>query len=66
MKKFVPYEKMNKKQRRAIDKARRGSWQGISPVTRVAETDKTRYSRKEKHKKGGRDDSLPFFVIPAF
>ena len=36
MKKFVPYEKMSKKQRREIDKARRGSWQGVSPVTRVA------------------------------
>ena len=59
MKKFVPYEKMSKKQRREIDKARRGSWQGVSPVTRVAETDKTHYSRKMKHKQpGGEDASL--------
>ena len=63
MKKFVPYEKMNKKQRRKIDKARRGSWQGVSPVTRIAETDKTHYSRKIKHRKSGGDDSLPLFGV---
>ncbi|MBR5405040.1 MAG: hypothetical protein IK107_01960 [Oscillospiraceae bacterium] len=51
MKQFVPYEKMSKKQRQEIDRQRRGSWRGISPVTRIAETDKTRYSRKLKHKK---------------
>ena len=59
MKKFVPYEKMSKKQRRALDRQRRGSWQGISPVTRIAETDKTRYSRKIKHKNGSGDFGAP-------
>ena len=59
MKKFVPYEKMSKKQRRAADRQRRGVWE-LSPVTRIADTDKTHYSRKIKHKKNGRDGSLPF------
>lgn len=62
MKKFVPYEKMSKKQKRELDSQRRGSWQGVSPVTRIAETDKKHYSRKIKHKKNGSGDVslLPF------
>ncbi len=60
--KFVPYEKMNKKQKRALDRQRRGTWQ-LSPVTRIAETDKRHYSRKIKHKKGGGDESSPLFRL---
>jgi len=58
MKDFVPYEKMNKKQKREYNRKRRGTWT-LSPVTRIVETDKKHYSRKIKHKKSGRDDSLP-------
>ena len=65
MKKFVPYEKMSKKQKREYDRQRRGTW-ALSPVTRVAETDKTHYSRKVKHKNSGGDDSLPLFDYPTF
>ena len=50
MKKFVPYEKMSKKQKREYDRKQRGTWQ-LSPVTRFAETDRKHYSRKVKHKK---------------
>ena len=32
---FVPYEKKSKKKKREIDAARRGSWGGLDPVTRV-------------------------------
>lgn len=38
MKKFVPYEKMSKKARREYDRRNRKSWNGISPVTRSADT----------------------------
>lgn len=59
MKKFVPYEKMSKKQKREIDAKQRGVWT-LSPVTRIAGTDKKHYTRKRKHRNSGRDDSLPF------
>ena len=49
MKDFVPYEKMSKKQKREYDRKQRGTWQ-LSPVTRIAETNKKHYSRKIKHK----------------
>ena len=55
MTRFVSYSKMSKKQRRAIDLARRGSWNGLSPVTRIAEPDKRRYTRKCKHKARAQD-----------
>lgn len=45
MKKFVPYEKMSKKQRREIDKAKRSMWD-INPVTRKTENKKA-YNRKK-------------------
>lgn len=48
MEKFVPYEKMSKKERRKIDIKSRRDWNGMNPVTRVAEK-KNKYSRKIKH-----------------
>ena len=31
---FIPYEKLSKKKKRELDRARRGSWGALSPVTR--------------------------------
>lgn len=49
MKKFVPSEKLSKKERKRLNSVRRGSWNGVRPVTRVADTDKRRYKRKPKY-----------------
>lgn len=48
MEKFVSYEKMSKKERRKIDSAKRRGWNGLNPVTRVADKER-KYSRKIKH-----------------
>ncbi|MGN0615084.1 hypothetical protein [Ruminococcus flavefaciens] len=50
MDKFVPYDKMSKKEQKKIDSAKRGSWNGVDPATKVVESDKKRYKRKPKHK----------------
>ena len=34
MEKFIPYDKLSKKEQRKINAARRGTWGEISPVTR--------------------------------
>ena len=34
MEKFIPYEKLSKKEKRRLDAAKRGSWGGLNPVTR--------------------------------
>ena len=34
MEKYIPYEKLSKKEKRRLDSMRRGTWGPISPVTR--------------------------------
>lgn len=60
MKKYIPYEKMSKKQRAEIDKARRAGWGEISPVTRCRR-DETIYNRK-KRRNGWDDHDTGAFV----
>lgn len=45
MKKMVPLSKQSKKERRKFYSSKRGSWNGISPVTRVVQSRKI-YDRK--------------------
>ena len=45
MEKFIPYEKLSKKEKRKIDAMRRGSWGDVNPVSRKAENKKI-YNRK--------------------
>ncbi|MBR3473557.1 MAG: hypothetical protein IKH34_00655 [Oscillospiraceae bacterium] len=47
MEKFIPYEKLSKKQKRKLDAARRNTWGGLSPVTRRPENPKA-YKRKKR------------------
>ena len=42
---FTPYKKMNKRQRAALDKQKRNSWE-FSPITRVKPSKKI-YNRKK-------------------
>ena len=45
MEKFVPYEKLSKKEKRRLDRAKRQTWGDLNPVTRKPENSKT-YNRK--------------------
>ena len=46
MEKFIPYEKLSKKKRRALDRQKRGDWGAIKPVSRKIESGKI-YKRKK-------------------
>ena len=46
MEKFVPYEKLSKKEKRKLDQARRQTWGSISPVTRKPENSRA-YNRQK-------------------
>lgn len=59
MPKFVPYEKLSKKERRKIDAARRTGWGELNPVTRKPENSRA-YSRK-KAQAWKKDPSLRYF-----
>jgi len=62
MEKFIPYEKLSKKAKRKADAARRGSWNGLNPVTRKSPNPKA-YNR-QKARKWSADD--PSFVPCCF
>lgn len=49
MKKYVPFEKLQKKKQRELQAKRRGSWGSINPVTRKPENAKA-YNRKKTRK----------------
>ena len=45
MEKFIPYEKLSKKEKRKLDNAKRGTWGGLNPVTRKPANSRA-YNRK--------------------
>ena len=45
MEKFIPYEKLSKKEQQKINKAKRGTWGELNPVTRKPQNSKA-YNRK--------------------
>ncbi len=47
--KFIPYNKLSKKQQKKINSSKRNTWGSLNPVTRVDGDNKQRYSRKEKY-----------------
>ena len=46
MEKFIPYEKLSKKEQKKINAARRGSWGEVNPVTRTTPNPKA-YNRSK-------------------
>lgn len=62
MEKFIPFEKLSKKEQRRRNAQRRGSWQSISPVTRRAENPKA-YNRRKAQKWKDDSGSVPFCFI---
>ena len=59
MEKFIPYEKLSKKKRRALNAKRREVWP-ISPITRKPENPKA-YKRKKAQRMDDDSSSVPFF-----
>ena len=49
MEKFVPYEKLSKKEKRKIDAARRAGWGSLSPVTRSPRNSRAYDRRKARN-----------------
>ena len=46
MEKFIPYEKLSKKEKRKLDQAKRQTWGDLNPVTRKPENSKA-YNRRK-------------------
>ena len=59
MNKFIPYEKLSKKERRRLDAQKRGSWGGLDPVTRKPANPKA-YNRQKARKWTDDPFTVPF------
>lgn len=62
MEKFTPFEKLSKRRKREIAKARRNTWGGINPVTRKV-LDKKAYSRKKLRQQEDDNSSDGAFLL---
>ncbi len=46
MKKYIPHEKLSKKEKRKLDTAKRTTWGNLNPITRSPQSSKA-YNRKK-------------------
>ena len=58
---LIPFEKLSKKKQRELNAAKRGSWNGLNPVTRRPENVKA-YNRRKAQKWSVDSASVPLFV----
>lgn len=67
MKKYIPYEKLSKKEKRKVDVSRRNTWGEINPITRKPENSKA-YNRKRPQdwKKELPNSAAPFLFVNGF
>ena len=63
MEKFIPYEKLSKKEKRKIDQSRRQTWGELNPVTRKPENSKAYNRRKAQNWKIELPNSVPSSFI---
>ena len=59
MEKFIPYEKLSKKEKRKLDQAKRQTWGELNPVTRKPQNSKA-YNRKKAQSWKRDSSSVPF------
>lgn len=61
MDKYIPYEKLSKKKKRELDKARRGTWP-LNPVTRKPANPRA-YNRRTARNWKNESNSVPFLFL---
>ena len=67
MEKFVPYEKLSKKEKRKIDQTKRQTWGELNPVTRKPENSKAYNRNKARNwKREISRDPIPGIFVPVF
>ena len=63
MEKFIPYEKLSKREKRKIDQARRQTWGELNPVTRKPTNNKAYNRRKTQDwKRDVPPNPVPFLI----
>ena len=62
MEKFIPYEKLSKKEQRKIDQAKRQTWGELNPVTRKPVNSKA-YNRNKARNWKHESDPIPGILL---
>ena len=62
MEKFIPYEKLSKKEQQKRNAKGRTTWGALNPVTRKPENSKA-YNRRKERKWSDDSASVPLFIL---
>ena len=63
MEKFIPYEKLSKKEKRRLDSQRRTTWGAFSPITRKPENSKAYNRSKARNWRREQYEPIPGFLF---
>ncbi len=63
MEKFIPYEKLSKKEKRKRNAAKRSTWGALNPVTRKPENSRAYNRAKAQSWKKGLPNSVLFVLL---
>ena len=66
MEKFIPYEKLSKKEKRKMDLAKRQTWGELNPVTRKPGNSKAYNRNKARNWKRDDHQPIPVVFVPLF
>ena len=67
MEKFIPYEKLSKREKRKMDLAKRQTWGELNPVTRKPENSKAYNRNKARDWKRECEPNLgPYYFLHAY
>lgn len=64
MEKYIPYEKLSKKEKRKIDAAKRNTWGELNPVTRKPENSKAYNRNKARNWKREHHETSSGYLFP--
>lgn len=64
MEKYIPYEKLSKKEKRRLDSQRRTTWGCVNPVTRKPDNSKA-YNRNKARNWRREDQFREFYLLLA-
>lgn len=62
MEKYIPYEKLSKKEKRKVDAMRRNTWGELNPVTRKPTNSKA-YNRRKAQSWKKDPSPVPFVIL---
>lgn len=63
MEKYIPYEKLSKKEKRKIDSCRRKTWGNLNPVTRKPVNSKAYNRKKNQYWKDKSYSTDSFYIL---